>query len=292
MSDPTGTEASLIVKSDPVIHAENIVRVSGTSFYWAMRWLPEMQRKAMYAVYAFCRQVDDVVDGCGTETVKLIALGRWRDEIERLYMGAPSMLTTKSLLCPIDKYGLAKEDFMAVIDGMEMDAGSSVRIADMSELTLYCNRVACAVGRMSTRVFGIPDELGHPLAFSEGLALQLTNILRDVVEDAQRDRLYLPADLLRAHSMTELDDLGAVLKNPQLAQACDILSGVAENHFNNALKFAAQSDTKKVRPAVMMLQVYRRILRRLQSRGWDNLDQPVSLSRLTKLWVAVRYGVM
>ncbi len=282
--------------ADPAAHAEAVVRRAGTSFYWAMRRLPEHRRRAMYAIYAFCREVDDIADeisdGPGDEAAKRLQLGNWRGEIERLYGGHPRMLTGRALLPAVEQYGLPKEDFLAVIAGMEMDAGERLRIADMDELTLYCDRVACAVGRLSTPVFGLDPEIGRKLAFAEGMALQLTNILRDIAEDAARDRLYLPADVLGAHDIVETDDLAKVLGHPRLHQVCEVLAGVAEHQFVDAVALAGQCDPARVRPAMMMLQVYRRILQRLQWRGWEDLSSPVSLSKLTKLWVAFRYGVL
>jgi presqualene diphosphate synthase len=289
--DPQGDPA-VDPQGDPIAHAEAVVRRAGSSFFWAMRRLPERERQAMFAVYAFCREVDDIADDPGEEGPKRLALGQWRGEIERLYGGHSRNLTGRALLPAVEAFDLQKEDFRAVIAGMEMDAGDSMRIADMDELFLYCDRVACAVGRLSTHVFGIPKELGDKLAMAEGLALQLTNILRDVVEDAERNRLYLPADVLRAHDITDTEDLSAVLSHPRLADVCEVLAEVADRQFKEALALAAECDRQRVRPAVMMLEVYRRILKRLQRRGWYDLAQPVSLNKLTKLWVAFRYGVL
>ena len=292
MNETIAAETCLEDSIDPAAHAEAVVRRAGTSFYWAMRRMPERERRAMFAVYAFCREVDDIADDAGEEAAKRLALGAWRGEIERLYGGHPRELTAQALMPAVETFDLAKEDFLAVVAGMEMDAGARVRITDMDELTLYCDRVACAVGRLSTCIFGIEPEIGQRLAFAEGMALQLTNILRDVVEDAERDRLYLPADVLTAHDITETDDLAHVLSHPRLHQVCEVLTGVAEHQFANALALAASCDPARVRPAMMMLQVYRRILDRLQWRGFEDLRRPVSLSKLTKLWVAVRYGVL
>lgn len=292
MDETSRAQTEIDANADPAAHAEAVVRRAGTSFYWAMRRLPERQRRAMFAVYAFCREVDDIADDAGEEAAKRLALGNWMGEIERLFGGHPRTPTGRALLPAIEQFSLAKEDFRAVVLGMEMDAGDRLRIADMDELTLYCDRVACAVGRLSTRVFGLDPEIGDKLAFAEGLALQLTNILRDVVEDAARDRLYLPADVLAAHDIIDTDDFARVLAHPRLHQVCEVLAGVAEHQFADALALAARCDAAQVRPAVMMLEVYRRILARLQWRGWDDLGRPVSLSKLTKLWVAFRYGVL
>jgi len=277
---------------DPAAHAETVVRRAGTSFYWAMRRLAPPRRRAMFAIYAFCREVDDIADDDGDEAGKRLRLGQWRGEIERLYGGHPRGLTARALVPAVEAFDLRKDDFQAVIAGMEMDAGNRVRIADMDELTLYCDRVACAVGRLSTPVFGLPADVGAKLAFAEGLALQLTNILRDVVEDAGRDRLYLPADVLAAHDITVTEDIEQVLSHPRLADVCDVLAGIAEIHFKTAIELAAGCDRDRVRPAMMMLQVYHRILKRLCRRGFADLHTPVALGKGAKLWVAFRYGVL
>jgi squalene synthase HpnD len=277
---------------DPAAHAEAVVRRAGTSFYWAMRRLAPPRRRAMFAIYAFCREVDDIADDDGDEAGKRLRLGQWRGEIERLYGGHPRGLTARALVPAVEAFDLRKDDFQAVIAGMEMDAGNRVRIADMDELTLYCDRVACAVGRLSTPVFGLPADVGAKLAFAEGLALQLTNILRDVVEDAGRDRLYLPADVLAAHDITDTEDIEQVLSHPRLADVCDVLAGIAEIHFKTAIELAAGCDRDRVRPAMMMLQVYHRFLKRLCRRGFADLHTPVALGKGAKLWVAFRYGVL
>jgi len=292
MNDATQSVETPAETGDPAAHAEAVVMRAGTSFFWAMRRLPERQRRAMFAIYAFCREVDDIADDPGEEAGKRLALGNWRGEIERLYGGHPRSLTAQALLPAVEAFELAKEDFIAVVAGMEMDAGDRVRIADMDELTLYCDRVACAVGRLSTRVFGLDPDIGTRLAFAQGLALQLTNILRDVAEDAERDRLYLPADVLAAHDITETDDLALVLAHPRLHQVCEVLAGVASHKFTEARQLVRQCDSNAVRPAVMMMEVYRRILMRLEHRGWEDLSKPVSLSKLSKLWLAFRYGVL
>jgi presqualene diphosphate synthase len=270
-------------------HVEAIVRGAGTSFYWAMRRLPEVKRRAMFGIYAFCREVDDIADGTAAAPEKMAALGRWRGEIERLYGDHPRDPVTRALKQAVDDFGLRKEDFRAIIDGMEMDARESLRIADMDELNLYCDRVACAVGRLSVRVFGISDDIGMELASSLGQALQLTNILRDITEDAERDRLYIPADLLGAHDIAA-GDIRVVLNHPRFPQVCDTLAAVARRRFDQAEAGILQCDADKIRPAVMMMEVYRRILDKLAHRGWLKLNLPVAISKPGKLWIALRYG--
>lgn len=269
---------------------EAIVRKSGSSFYWAMRRLPEAKRRAMYAIYAFCREVDDIADEPGDLDDKRAALAMWRGEIERLYGEQPRHPIAQALLEPVEMYGLVKEDFKAVIDGMETDAETSVRMANMAELELYCDRVASAVGRMSVRVFGLPEELGIKLAHAQGQALQLTNILRDVDEDAERNRLYLPRDLLISHDV-DADDLDRVLNDPALASVCELLSITASRRYAEARALIKQCPRDQVRPAVMMMEVYGQILKKLEDRGWHNRSRPVRLSKFEKVWTAVRFGI-
>ena len=272
--------------------AERIVARSGTSFYWGMRALPPAKRQAMFAVYAFCREVDDIADDPGTMPSKLGRLDDWRADIERVYAGnAPDSAVARALRTPVTQFGLRKEDFLAVIAGMEMDAADRLRIRDMDELNLYCDRVACAVGRLSVRIFGLPQPLGDELADSQGRALQLTNILRDLQDDAARDRLYLPCDRLRAHGIKETEP-DAVLANPALAAVCEDLAQRACAYFAAADRAAAQCDRKAVRPARMMMEVYRRTLQALMARGWRRWQEPVALSPAVKLWVALRYGLI
>jgi presqualene diphosphate synthase len=276
----------------PLTYVEQVVRQSGTSFYWAMRFLPLEKRQAMFAVYAFCRQVDDIADEPGQIAAKQQALGGWRQEIERLYDGMAEWPVAAALLRPVERFDLRKEDFLAVIDGMEMDAARSIRIADMEELHRYCDRVACAVGRLSVRIFGVPQPTGDALASALGQALQLTNILRDLKEDARRDRLYLPAALLRSRGVAVGSDAEAVLRHSAIIGACEQLSGLAARRFEEAASLSAVCDRRQIRPAVIMMEVYRRTLERLNGRGWGRWAEPVSVSSAEKLWVALRYGMI
>ena len=275
--------------AEALARVEAVVRGAGTSFYWAMRRLPEAKRRAMFCIYAFCREVDDIADGSAAAPEKMTALGLWRGEIERLFGDRPRDPVARALRPVVAEFGLRKEDFRAIIDGMEMDARDTLRIADMDELNLYCDRVACAVGRLSVRVFGIDDDVGAELASSLGQALQLTNILRDIGEDAERNRLYVPADLLAAHDIAA-GDIPTVLNHPRFPETCDTLAAVARRRFDQAKAAILQCDAGKIRPAVMMMEVYRRILDKLAYRGWLDLNMPVTISGPGKLWIALRYG--
>ncbi len=272
-------------------YAEAIVRRAGSSFFWAMRRLDEERRNGMYAVYAYCRGVDDIADDEGEADAKMALLNQWREEIGRLYEGAPSRLpVAQALVEPIKRFGLRKKDFLALIDGMEMDAADKLAISDLDELFLYCDRVACAVGRLSNRVFGVDEENGDRVAHALGHALQLTNILSDISEDAERGRLYLPADMLAAHGISETEP-AAVINNHAIAGVCAEVAEIATRRFSEAEEALSKCGRNQMRPAVMMMHVYRRILEKLKARGWGRIDEQVRLSKLQKCWIAFRYGM-
>jgi len=278
--------------SEAKAHVEAIVKRSKTSFFWAMRRLGEEKRSAMYAVYAFCREVDDIADDPGLESEKLVQLAAWREEIERLYANTPTRPISQALMVPKDRFGLHKDDFIAVIEGMEMDAHDVVRISDMPMLETYCDRVACAVGRLSNQIFGIDQATGDRIAFSLGQALQLTNILRDVHEDAQRNRLYLPQDLLHDHGIDTPNDASLVLEQQALSDVCRKLAKTAKWRFEESENYLETCDFVQMRPAIMMMEAYRRIYQRLLQNDWQCFDPPVSLSNSEKLWVVFRYGLL
>ena len=275
-----------------LVEAESVVRRSGSSFYWAMRSLSADARRAMYALYAFCRDVDDIADDPATVTSKRERLAAWRAEVDRLFRHeAPSTPLGRALAFAIQAFALERDDLLAIIAGMEMDAATHVRIADARELALYCDRVAGAVGRLSVRIFGVAGESGTALASALGEALQLTNILRDLDEDAERDRLYLPLAMLRAHGI-DATEPRAVLNHPALPGVCATLAEGARTRFAEAVSALARLDRRRVHPAVVMMEVYRRVLDRLIRRGWRRLSEPVRLSSWHKLWVLVRYGMV
>ena len=273
---------------------QDAVRSAGTSFYWAMRLLPEEKRRAMYGIYAFCRAVDDIADDPGSEPEKVRRLAEWRHAIDRVYAGTPDRAETRVLASAVDGYGLRREDLIAVIDGMEMDAGERIRLADWDALILYCDRVACAVGRLSVRVFGVGQPEGDQLAKALGEALQLTNILRDIKEDADRDRLYLPLEALREQGVDADgdDEVWAMLRHPGIPAVCETVSARAGARFDEARSILEACDRRKVRPARIMMEVYRRTYLRLCARGWRRWAEPVLVPSSEKLWVAVRYGVV
>ena len=264
-----------------------IVRAAGTSFHRGMAILPPDRRHAMYAVYAFCRIVDDIADGDGPLELRARQLEAWRDRIAALYQGQADDPVTRVLLRAIAAFSLDEQDFIAVIDGMAMDAVAIVA-PDMATLDLYCDRVAAAVGRLSVRCFG--DATADPVAHHLGRALQLTNVLRDIHEDAARGRLYLPRELLDAHAVPH--DPQAALAHPALPDVCRALALTAHAHFRDATAAMARCRPAAMRPARLMGATYAAVLAQLERRGWHRLDLPARVPKWRKLLLAARYTLL
>jgi phytoene synthase len=274
-----------------VAEVDAIVRASGSSFYWAMRLLPAERRQAMFALYAFCRAVDDIADNAGRSDEKRTRLQQWREDIGRLFTGQPIHPVAQALVDPVRHFGLSKEDFLLVIEGMEMDAHDTVRIADMDALRDYCDHVACAVGRLSARIFGLPQKQGEELAEALGQALQLTNILRDLDEDARAGRLYLPQSLLTAHGVAAAKPV-AMLADPAISGVCEEMARVARRKFDDTAAILRSCERRRIRPARLMMESYRRVLDRLMRRGWHRRNERMSLPLMQKLWIILRYGLV
>ena len=268
----------------------HIVARSGSSFRWGMRILPRARREAMYAIYAFCREVDDIADGPGGTDGRVLRLAEWRTEIGALYAGRPSRPVARALAPAVAAYGLPRGEFVAIIEGMEMDVQGTMRAPSAAEFDAYCRRVAGAVGLLSVRVFGATEPEARTLAVVLGRALQLTNILRDLAEDAELGRLYLPRELLRAHGI-EASEPAAALAHPGLAAACAELAADARAGFAETRRLLARCDKRRLRPSVAMMEVYERILSRLEARGWRQPGREVRVSSAEKLWIAVRLGL-
>jgi len=263
-----------------------------SSFYTAMRLLPEERRNAMYAIYAFCREVDDIADEPAPQDEKQRGLATWRAEIEAIYAGRPAtLLVARALVGPVQRFELQKTDFHAVIDGMAMDAERDIVAPDAAELDLYCDRVASAVGRLSVRIFGIWVPKADEVALHLGRALQLTNILRDIDEDAERGRLYLPREALERHGIATRDPM-AVIAHPAIDALCTELAAEAHRRFELADAAMAQCAKSAMRPARMMSGVYGAILQRLIRRGWAPPRAAVKVPKLVKLWIALTRGFL
>ncbi len=286
---PSPRSTPLGVAQEDLDAVETIVRAAGTSFYHGMRVLPPDRRHAMYAIYAFCRLVDDIADEAGSLEEKRRGLAVWRDNIAALYQGRTEGPVTRVLAAAVPRFGLRAEDFIAVIDGMQTDAETVVVAPDMAELDLYCDRVASAVGRLSVRAFGDASSAADRVAHALGRALQLTNILRDIQEDAERGRIYLPKEYLRDAGVPA--DPVAILTAPGLPAVCDRLATLAHRYFAEAREAMELCDRTAMKPARMMAATYDSILSLLERRGWRRLEERVGLPKWKKLWLACRYGL-
>jgi squalene synthase HpnD len=261
---------------------------SGSSFYAAMRILPQEQREAMFQIYSFCRQVDDIADSDGPREQRLAALQQWRDDIDALYQGRPPA-RLRDYVPSVQRFALEREDFLAVVDGMEMDVPQDIRAPDLATLDLYCDRVASAVGRLSVRVFGLPREDGIELAHHLGRALQLTNILRDIDEDAAIGRLYLPMEGLKQAGITSTDPL-SVAADPRLPKVCAPLVEQARDHFAKSDAIMARNSRRAVRAPRIMSKYYGAILELLVARGFANPRTSVRLNKMARIAILLRYA--
>jgi phytoene synthase len=261
---------------------------SGSSFYAAMRILPRAQREAMFQIYSFCRQVDDIADSDGPRPERLQALQQWRDDIDALYQGHPPP-RLRDYVASVRNFDLKREDFLAIVDGMEMDVPKDIRAPDLATLDLYCDRVASAVGRLSVRVFGLPGADGILLAHHLGRALQLTNILRDVDEDAGLGRLYLPRESLLLAGITG-DDPVRVIADRALPKVCLPLAERAKLHFQKADEVMDRNKRRVVRAPRIMSKYYRAILDLLLARGFASPRTPVRVTKMARIAILLRYA--
>ncbi len=264
-----------------------IVRDSATSFYHGMRILAADRRVAMYGIYAFCRKVDDIADDDDVPLPeKRERLEAWRQRVRALFAGNAIDPITRVLRASAAEYHLREADFIAIIDGMEMDAGEPIFAPPMQILDLYCDRVASAVGRLSVCVFGDNSAAAQNVAYYLGRALQLTNILRDVREDAQRGRLYLPYEYLVTEYVPM--SLPEALTSPYLPQVCAKLANLADSYFNQADAAMRLCSRRAMRPAKLMAASYRPLLGILRAGNFNYSEQRVSLPKYRKLLLAVR----
>jgi phytoene synthase len=262
----------------------------GSSFYAAMRILPRPQREAMFQVYSFCRFVDDIADSDRPREQRVAELQQWRDDIAALYRGAPPPRLA-DYQESLRTFGLKREDFEAIIDGMEMDVDADIRAPDEATLDLYCDRVASAVGRLSVRIFGLPEGDGIELSHHLGRALQLTNILRDIDEDAGIGRLYLPSELLHKAGITATDPR-VVAAHPALPSVCAPLVERALVHFAAADKVMNRNPRRVVKAPRIMGKYYYSILQLLIARGFAAPRAPVKLGKASKIAILLQYAIV
>jgi len=269
---------------DPHAYCQAKAVASGSSFYYAFRFLPPDRRRAITAFYAFCREVDDIADECHDPMVARTKLFWWRGEVLNLYAGKASHPVTLALAEAIEPFRLPQESFEAIIDGMEMDLGH-VRYPDFKQLNLYCHRVAGVVGEVSALIFGVTDRNTLKYANRLGLAFQLTNIIRDVGEDARRGRIYLPQDELAQFGVQEADLLHARY-SPGFSQLMTFQCERAFKTYDEAMALLPAADRRSQRPGLAMAAIYHALLMEIQKDGCKVLDRRYALTPLRKLWLA------
>jgi phytoene synthase len=269
----------------PQQYCEEKTAKSGSSFYYSFMFLPKDRREAITALYAFCREVDDIADECTDFTIAQTKLNWWRTEIENLYEGKPQHPVSKALLNPIKTYQLDSEHFIEVIDGMEMDLKFN-RYEDFKQLQLYCYRVASVVGLLTAQVLGFSNRKTLKYAHDLGMAFQLTNIVRDVGEDARRNRIYLPLDELAQFKVTE-DDILHSRESDAVKNLLDHQIERAETYYDRALRELPAEDRKNQRVGLMMAAIYRTLLREIKVDGAQKvLNSRTSLGALRKILLA------
>lgn len=265
-------------------------KASGSSFYIAMRLMPAEERDAMFAIYAFCRKVDDIADdGVGTRSQRHEKLEQWRSDLFELYSGKVAQ-QVRFLAPAVTRYGLRLEDFLTVLDGMDMDVAEDIVAPDLATLDLYCDRVASAVGRLSIKVFGMEEGLGFALAHHLGRALQLTNILRDIDEDALIGRLYLPREYLEQCDCCRSLDPKTVIMQPHIDDVCRKVAALAHHHYDEAARILAARPKGRIATPRLMGAVYSEILKATEALGFAPPRRRVSLPRRKLLALVLRQG--
>jgi len=266
-------------------------KASTSSFYIAMRLMPAEERDAMFAIYAFCRKVDDIADdGVGTRAERHERLEQWRSDLRALYAG--NVHPQARFLAPaISKYGLRLDDFLSILDGMDMDVAEDIVAPGLDMLDVYCDRVASAVGRLSIKVFGMEEEPGFELAHHLGRALQLTNILRDIDEDAAIGRLYLPREYLEELDCCRQMDPLAIIARPQIDAVCRRVAQLAHQHYDQANRILAARPKGRIKTPRLMGAVYSEILSATEAQGFAPPRHRVSLPKSRLLSLVLRQGL-
>ncbi len=259
---------------------------SGSSFYYSFLFLPELQRQAIIALYAFCREVDDIVDEAHEPEVARTTLEWWRQEIKRTFKSEASHPVGKALQTAIQNFDLHEEYFMEIIDGMAMDL-DQFSYPEFKHLALYCHRAASVVGLLSVEIFGYQDRKTLNYAENLGMALQLTNIIRDVREDAERGRIYLPQDELRQFNV-KADDLLDLKSSPELIELLKFQTARARQYYQQAMQALPDSDRYTQRTGLIMAAIYQATLDEIEQDDFQVLQHRVSLTPVRKLWIAWR----
>jgi phytoene synthase len=269
---------------NPHDYCQDKAAKSGSSFYYSFMFLPAERRQAITALYAFCREVDDVVDECHDLTLAQTKLEWWRQEVGRVYSGTPTHPVGHALKDVLQRFRLPQEQLLEIIDGMAMDL-SQTRYLDFKGLQLYCYRVASVVGLLAAEIFGYQDRQTLKYAHDLGLAFQLTNIIRDVGEDARRGRIYLPVDELQRFNVPAKDILEARYSEA-FRELMAFQAERAEKFYDQAFAQLPAVDRKAQRPGLVMAAIYRTLLREIARDGFLVLDRRTSLTPLRKVWLA------
>lgn len=270
----------------PLEYCTDKCRSSGSSFTSSFRILSKERREAMTVLYAYCREVDDVVDECSDGNVARTTLNWWRGEVASVYTGKPTHPVCQALVPVVQRYQLPQELLLEIIDGMEMDLDQP-RYADFKSLQLYCYRVASVVGLLSAEIFGYTDRETLKYAHDLGIAFQLTNIIRDVGEDARRNRIYLPMDEMQQFGVTAADILNArETENFQKLMAFQIER--ARRYYQQAFSHLPATDRKAQRAGLIMAAIYQAVLDEVEHSGCHVLKERVSLGPAYKLWLALK----
>ena len=270
--------------TDPHAYCQEKASSSGSSFYYSFMFLPPERRQAITALYAFCREVDDVVDECHDLSLAQTKLEWWRQEVGRVYGGTPTHPVGHALKDVIKGFRLPQEQLLEIIDGMAMDL-SQTRYLDFKGLQLYCYRVASVVGLLAAEIFGYQDRQTLKYAHDLGLAFQLTNIIRDVGEDARRGRIYLPIEDLQRFEVPAKDLLEARYSDA-FRELMAFQAERAEKFYDQAFAQLPAVDRKAQRPGLVMAAIYRTLLREIARDGFMVLDRRTSLTPLRKVWLA------
>ncbi len=270
----------------PEEYCQNKAASSGSSFYYSFLFLPPNRRRAIMAFYAFCREVDDVVDECSDPLLAATKLAWWREELDRLYAGLPQHPVTQALKTVLMEFNLPQEQLLEIIDGMEMDL-QQTRYPDFKALSLYCYRVASVVGLLAAEIFGYTDRQTQKYAHDLGMAFQLTNIIRDVGEDARRGRVYLPIDELKRFEVP-LSDILDSRYTENFRQLMEFQIERAEQYYVQAMAQLPSVDRKSQRPGLVMAAIYRTVLEEIKRDNCRVLTHRTSLTPLRKLWIAWR----
>jgi len=259
---------------------------SGSSFYYSFLFLPPNRRRAITALYAYCREVDDIVDECLDAQIAATKLAWWRTELDRLYAGNPEHPVTQALLPVLKEFALPQEQLLEIIDGMQMDL-QQTRYLDFKALSLYCYRVASVVGLLAAEIFGYTDRATQKYAHDLGMAFQLTNIIRDVGEDARRGRVYLPIDELQRFNVPVADILNSRYSD-NFKALMEFQIERTEHYYAQAMSQLPAVDRKAQRPGLVMAAIYRAVLDEIKRDGCQVLSQRTSLTPIRKLWIAWR----